>query len=200
MKTLLTILVLSAVTALVMSQDLTIVRGRISVSPYSNLYIQSVENPITATRDIFNAQLSDSGVFRIEANIAVPQVFWMMVDNRPAYQLFLCPNTETVIEVDTNSFSIKGPTEDFYSLNEILNNEYLQKTRYTYYEGQGYGKDSVMQIIQHIFNSREEALAQFQTKSDAYNLNSCESEYFSSAIKYAVYTLLWSEINWTTNR
>ena len=79
-------------------------------------------------------------------------------------------------------------------MNEILNNEYLQKTRYTYYEGQGYGKDSVMQIIQHIFNSREEALAQYQTKSDAYNLNSCESEYFSSAIKYAVYTLLWSDL------
>jgi len=61
-----------------------------------------MENPVTATRDIFEAQLSDSGVFRIEADIAVPQVFLLLVDDRPAYQLFLCPNTETVIDQRTH--------------------------------------------------------------------------------------------------
>jgi len=75
-----------------------------------------------------------------------------------------------------------------------LNNEYLERTRYTYYEGQGYGKDSVMQIIQHIFDSGEEALAQYQMKSGAYSLNSCESEYITGIIKYSVYTVLWSDL------
>jgi thiol-disulfide isomerase/thioredoxin len=194
MKALLTTLVLIAATALGMCQDQTIVRGRITISPYSHLSIQSMENPVTATRDIFDVQLSDSGVFRIEADITVPQVFLLLVDERPVYQLFLCPNTETVIEVDTNSFSIKGPTEDFYNWGSLLANEYIQKESYSYYENQGYSGDSVMQIIHQIFDWREEALAQFQTKSSTYNLNSCESEYFINAIKYSVYTLLWSDL------
>ena len=194
MKAFLATIVLCAVTASGMSQDLTIVRGRISINPYSKLSIQSIENPVTATRDIFEAQLSDSGAFKIEANITVPQVFNLIVDDRPVYQLFLCPNTETIIEVNTNSFSISGPTEDYYNWRLILANEYLQKAGYAYYENQGYSKDSVMQIIQKIFDWREAALTQYQTKSSSYNLNSCELEYFKSVIKYSLYTLLWSDL------
>jgi len=194
MKAFIATIVLCAVTASGMSQDLTIVRGRISDSPYSKLSIQSMENPVTATRDIFYARLLDSGAFRIEADITVPQVFLMYVDDRPSYQLFLCPHTETIIKVDTNNFLIKGPTEDFYNWRLVLNNDYLQKASYSYYENQGYSEDSVMRIIQQIFDWREEALNQFQTKRVNYNLYFCESEYFRYAIKYSVYTVLWSDL------
>ncbi len=194
MKPFFTILISCLFSVIGECQDLTIVRGRISSIPYSQLSIQSAENPVTATRDVFPAQLSDSGVFRIEAEIIVSQIFNLLVDNRVVNQLFLCPNTETIIEVDSNSFSIKGPTDDFYNWRSILDDEYIKKSSYSYYENLGFDEDSVMQIIQHIFDWRTEALNLYQKVGNKYSLNTCESTHFNNVIKYAVYTYLWSDL------
>jgi len=90
--------------------------------------------------------------------------------------------------------SIDGPTADFYEWRAILNNEYLNKINYAYYEKGDLANDSVAQVIQEIFTWREEALLQFQANSSSYGLDPWESAYFSSTIKYAVYTYLWTDL------
>lgn len=194
MNRLLALLILSLFSVSGACQDLTIVKGRITNAPYSQLSIQSLENPVTGTRDLFKAQLSDYGEFRIEAEIITSQIFNLIVDDIIVYQLFLCPNTETIINVDTSGFNIKGPTEDFYEWREELSNDYLNKYSSTYLENQGFNKDSVIQIIQYMFDWKDEAISQYQKTGSKYSLSTCEYNHFKDVINYAVYTFLWSDL------
>lgn len=175
------------------SQGTSIVKGRFSDFKYSEISIQSDEDPFTGARDKFEGILLDSGSFMIQAELYGPTIFLLFVDKKPLAQFFLCPSEDLNITRDSTGFRSIGSTGDYNAWSQVLRDDYLAKYTLAFAESKGKSQQNIASLVSYIFELRVQNLSEVSKIVDEFGLSECEYHFCKNEVDYAIYTYLWSE-------
>lgn len=175
-------------------QEISIVNGRFRDFQFSNVSIQSDEDPFTGAREEFEGVMLDSGTFRIQAELYGPTIFLLLVNDNPVAQFFLCPGEDLTITADSSGINFKGSTGDHNVWRQVLRDEYLAKYTLASAENKVQDKNDIHSLLTQLFEMRDTNLSGIDKLVDEYALSECEYLYCKNEIEYAIYTHVWSDL------
>ena len=169
-------------------------KGRLNDFTFSQIAIQSDEDPLTGTLEKFQAILLDSGSFMIQAELYAPTTFLLLVDEKPLARLFLCPGENLEITADSKGIIFHGSTGGYSAWSQALRNDYLAKYSLAYTESKIKDRSDIITQVSELFELRAEHLSQVDKLVDKFALSECEYLFCKNEVNYAIYTYLWSDL------
>ena len=176
------------------SQGTSIVKGRLSDFKYSEISIQSDEDPFTGARDKFEGILLDSGSFMIQAELYAPTIFLLLADQTPLAQFFLCPGEDLTITADSSGFIFNGSTSDYNAWSQVLRDDYLARYTLAFAESKTKDQKNIDSLVTYLFELRVKMVSEMKKRFNEFALSECEYLFCKNEIEYSIYTYLWSDV------
>jgi thiol-disulfide isomerase/thioredoxin len=189
------ILIAAIICGNVKSQNTVILKVKTKGFSFTKLALVVEENPITGTCDEFVAQILDSGNYVIETSILSPQLFNLFINDVPKrFQILLCPNTESILNIDTTGNSLNSLTKNFAEWSLDLYNTILKQYSVDNYREQFGNKDSIDFIINELLKLKDKSLTQLNEIKNKFNLSDCEYNYALYRVRYAIFSYIYSDL------